>query len=718
MPHRHRDRPGRNRTATLVLLAGVLIASVGAGAQVANDDCAADVPLLTVSTGAELVYQAVSTVGATRSRATACADVSVDDDVFYRFVATAPALELAFRNLVATQGERSGIGYAIYAACGGRQLACRTRFGRDATAGATAAGLSAPLTPGETYYLQTYIGGEDNEGTFELALRGVGSTAPNDFCGEGLPLLPTGGDGAPAFTSVSTAGATQGPGTACSQTWLNDDVWYRFVAAGDHLRIGFRDLRTERGEVSGVGYAIYAACDGAALECVGRFGESRTAATDRPVLREDLVAGETYLLRVWTGGADNAGAFDLSLESFDAAAANDECAGAQDIGIAFERDSTEVVPVYTVGATASVGGDCLAADRDDDVWFEFEAISENLIVSYRKFRPARPDAAGVGYVLTEACGGDVLACGRVPVVVDGTGIKFANPRPGLVPGQRYRLGLFVLGGGGGAFEARVRGSDLPRIAALPTDGACVEATAIADGSGGTPVRLLDPEGGIIASFLNDQDLGRVTATFGRIGEGALATVGDDGVPYLGRHLTIASERPPRRGTRLALYVPFAEIDSLFAATGRRSFLDYDFARRDSTPCATPFDGRGEAYAVNARLDYPGGWFVQARVDAFGEFFMVPENTLVAAAPSTPPPTALRVHPNPSSAGHVVYLEVDRRISDRTDPILITDALGRAVSAATVRPLATGYAVTGLAAGVYAVSVRDGGRVASARVIVR
>ena len=718
-PHR-RGGPLRRRTlpASAVAIA-LAVSAATAVAQPANDACTAQVPLLTVSAPDEgLTFAGVTTVGARPGRVTTCANVSVDDDVYYRFVATAPGLSFHFRDLVATAGERSGVGYAIYEACDGRELACAARLGRDETAAAAPVGLAAPLVPGQTYYLQTYLGGEDNEGTFELALRGLASGAPNDFCGGELPLLPTGEEDAPVYTPVSTDGATQGPGLACSQTWINDDLWYRFVAAGGDVRIGFRDLAATRGTVDGIGYALYATCDSAALTCVARFGEGLTAAAERPVLPTRLTAGETYLLRVWTGGADNAGTFGLSVESFDAAVDNDACADARAIALDFDRDSTEVVPVNTVGATASPEArECLGDDRDDDVWFDFEAISDNLIVSYRNFAPVDPGSAGVGYVLVDGCDGGVLACGTVRAQRDGTGIEFANPEPGLEPGRRYRLGLFVLGEGGGAFTARIRGDDRAPIARPPADGACVTVAAVADGQGGV-VRFLDPDGGLIASFLNQQDLGLATLTFGSVAEGPLARYGTGEVPYLSRYVTIGSERAPTQAVRLALYLPSAEVDALFAAAGIDNFTALDFVRRDSTACGTAFGGDGERNGVRSILDYPRGYYVEARPRALGEFFVAPES--VVGVRERPDPAArLTVWPNPAAAGAAVAVDLAGFAPEGGAVVLtVADVTGRQVGPATVaRPGGTPV-LTGLAAGVHLVVARSDRRAAVARVVVR
>ena len=90
-----------------------------------NDECADDVPELPVNDFGDCVFTSVNTVGATQSTSPSCTGSSNNDDVWYRFVAKSEDVFFSYENFVVTNGfASSGLGYAVYDACGGTELAC------------------------------------------------------------------------------------------------------------------------------------------------------------------------------------------------------------------------------------------------------------------------------------------------------------------------------------------------------------------------------------------------------------------------------------------------------------------------------------------------------------------------------------------------------------------------------------------------------------------
>ena len=215
-------------------------------AQPANDECGASVPVLAQSTADAPTYTAISTTGATQSAPNpSCTGVSNNDDVYFRFVPTAAEVTLRYRNFAATGGTSSGLGYTVYTACPGDanavEVECDFSFGTP-PAGEQRLGL---LEPGQTYFLRLFAQGGSSFADFELALT---SPSGNDACSASAPVLPVAAVGGTiATTSVSTVGATQGPRTNCSVTWLNDDVYYQFVANATGVSIEYSNLVTASG---------------------------------------------------------------------------------------------------------------------------------------------------------------------------------------------------------------------------------------------------------------------------------------------------------------------------------------------------------------------------------------------------------------------------------------------------------------------------------------
>ena len=611
----------------LTLLALLLPPATAAYAQPDNDDCTAFAPLLPESSLESPTFVTISTAGATKSAPDpSCTALSNDDDVFFRFIPRESRVILRYRNFVASGGSSGGLGYAIYTGCpedeGVAEVTCDFRFGAPPDGEQL---ISADLQPGQIYYLRLFAQGSTTSADFELAIvRPLG----NDFCHADVPTLPVAPvGGAATTTAVSTVGATQGLRTNCSATWLNDDVYYQFVAPATGVRLVYDNLVTTVGDqASGIGYTLYETCAGGELACVGTFG-SGGSGQDTIAAQAPLTPENTYYLRVWLQGAGNAGTFDLGLVGVDAAAtpANDDLSESFTIAQA----ST---PIWTqassIGAIDGLTQPCAALSGDDDIWYRFTANSRNAVLSYRNFVPSGGTSAGLGYTIYDISdGGTPIAC-DLSFGEEGSGSTTLDLERYLIDGNEYYLALFARGGGVSAtFEFALEQDETAIVGEAPTT--CEPITQTVDGSGGDPILFESPTRGLVARIPNDQNLGEVTVSLiGTAPSAAIRTFGPDEVPYLDRSLSVTSTIAPTSPVTFGFYLTGVEYRKLTDANDdARQFADYALAVRQNSSCSATYDGSGTALvplsssflAGDLRSDYR----LEYQLSQFGELFVVP-----------------------------------------------------------------------------------------------
>ena len=311
------------------------------GGPPANDNCSGAITL-PVGTSCSPVTGDVA--GATQSiAAITCATFTgnADDDVWYKFVATATT---AIINVTGSAGLdpivdlRSG-------ACNGVNIACA-----DATVAGEVEVINATaLTVGNTYFIRVYdyAAGVPTTTTFDICVYNVPAAPANDNCANAA-LLTVNNSCVP--TAGTTAGATQSLAAITCNTFLGtaeDDVWYRFVATastttiqvdGDGTFDAVVDLRS-------------GACNGANIACA-----DGTAAGGTEVINATgLTVGATYRFRVYDyeGTADPTPTFTVCVYNTPTAPPNDLCTGAivQNLSV----PGTVTVNGNNVGATDSEG---------------------------------------------------------------------------------------------------------------------------------------------------------------------------------------------------------------------------------------------------------------------------------------------------------------------------------------------------------------------------
>ncbi|MES2590382.1 MAG: T9SS type A sorting domain-containing protein [Bacteroidota bacterium] len=373
----------------------------------ANDNCANATPL-TVNGATCSNAITGNTLGATQSLAATCAGTA-DDDVWYSFVATSSAHDITVvgsASFDAVIDLRSG-------SCNGSNISCI-----DATFAAGTEVIHATgLTIGSTYVLRVYHYGNTTPATTTFTVCITTPAPANDNCSAATALTVYGSTCGGAVTG-NTAGATSSLAATCVGT-ADDDIWYSFVAtstshiitvAGSASFDAVIDLRS-------------GACNGTNLSC---SDISNTGGTE-VLTATGLVAGTTYLVRVYHFFATIPATTTFTICVTTPAPANDNCSGAVALAVNGTTCGLAAVTGNVASATQSLSATCVGT-ADDDVWYSFVATAaahDITVVGSASF-----DA--VIDLRTGTCNGTNIDCedavftGGGTEVLNGTGLTIGN----------------------------------------------------------------------------------------------------------------------------------------------------------------------------------------------------------------------------------------------------------------------------------------------------
>uniref|UniRef100_UPI0037C0BE92 choice-of-anchor L domain-containing protein n=1 Tax=Flavobacterium sp. TaxID=239 RepID=UPI0037C0BE92 len=234
------------------------------------------------------------------------------------------------------------------------------------------------LTPGTRYqYYVRAICSTTEVSTWTLLTPITFITKPvNDECANAIPV-PVNPD---RICAQTVTGNTLG-GTASAQISTcpgseNDDIWYSFVATNN---IHIISLSNIIGSTTNIRYAVYSGAD---CEALTQIFCSPTNVNTSVV--GNLVAGNTYKIRVYTNGNDinQSASFTLCITTPEPIT-NDECDTATPAVVNAGLDCVLVTPGSITGATASALTSNCPGQEDDDVWFSFVATSPTHILTFQ-----------------------------------------------------------------------------------------------------------------------------------------------------------------------------------------------------------------------------------------------------------------------------------------------------------------------------------------------
>ena len=326
----------------------------------ANDNCANAVSL-TVNADYNCGSVTAGTVACASQSpdAEGCGGTS-DDDVWYKFVATATSHRVSLTNVA---GSTTDMYHSIYSgACGSlTELNCNDADVTNLTG----------LTIGATYYVRVYTwtstGGQTS--TFNVCIGSPPPPPSNDAPCSSILATVNSDLACGIVTAGTTTSATNSGIAACAGT-ADDDVWFSFVATSTVHNF---DLLNITGTVTNMVHEIFS----------GACGSLSSVACSDPNSSQfsGFTIGQTYFIRVYTNSASAQTVnFDLCIGTPPPPPSNDEPCGAIDLSLnygscAFQSAVLETTSTISAGMPAP-GCSSLGAD----VWFKVTVPAGGLII--------------------------------------------------------------------------------------------------------------------------------------------------------------------------------------------------------------------------------------------------------------------------------------------------------------------------------------------------
>lgn len=248
-----------------------------------NDDCA-NATLITSASGTVCASPLSGTsYGGTDSGLSGCAGFQ-DDDVWYKFVATATSHSVT---MVGSSGY-DGVLEAFSGSCGSlTSIGCSD----NSSMGGTEEIYLPNLTVGATYYYRIF---DWHTGSGSSLFTTCVTTAPfsppsNDDC-SGAPVVPVNSICNAADTVVSSLGATLSM-TGCAGN-ADDDIWFKFTAHNTREVINVTGDATADAVIE-----LFSGTCGSlsSLQCRDYTGTSATESLDQ----SGLIVGQAYYFRIY-----------------------------------------------------------------------------------------------------------------------------------------------------------------------------------------------------------------------------------------------------------------------------------------------------------------------------------------------------------------------------------------------------------------------------------
>lgn len=400
----------------------------------ANDNCSGAVNLTVNPSLACTATTPGNTLGATESMAAGTCSGAPNDDVWYKFTATAASHVVALSNVTSTgttTGSTDMYFQVLSGSCGGTMtsMLCSDPDTNIVTG----------LTPGQTYYIRvyTYSSTVTANASFNICVSTPPAPPANDDCANAVNITINPDMSCTSITAGTTLGGTSS-GVAlgsCSGT-ADDDVWYKFTATSTGHTFQLKNI-VSVGTVSTTSlYAqVFSGACGALVStaCIS----SNTNFTNLT----GLTPGQTYYVRVYTydsnsGASFYADSFDICMGTLPAAPANDECSAAVSLSVSPTLTCASPVSGTTLSATNSgLAVSPCTGTADDDVWYKFTATGTDHVVLLSNVAAVGTSTSTSVY--TQVFSG---ACGTLTSIKCGTAVN--TPLTGLTPGQTYYVRVY------------------------------------------------------------------------------------------------------------------------------------------------------------------------------------------------------------------------------------------------------------------------------------
>ncbi|MES2566451.1 MAG: T9SS type A sorting domain-containing protein [Bacteroidota bacterium] len=384
----------------------------------ANDNCSTSFSVPVNASSSCVVTSTATSVNATQSQS-GCSGTA-DDDVWFSFTASATS-----HTITVSPGSITDIVLQVFSGTCGSLTSLKCEDGPTAS-NPEIATLSG-LTVNSVYYFRVHsFGNGSGAGTFTMCITTPPAPPANDNC-SGSFTVPVNSSNSCAVTGTATSvNATQSQ-SGCSGT-ADDDVWFKFTASATT-----HTITVSPATINDIVLQVFSGSCGSLSSITCEDGP--TASNPEIATLSGLTINSVYYFRVHSfGNATGAGTFTVCITSPPAPPANDNCSGSFSVTVNPTTSCATSFTATSVSATQSQAG--CTANSDDDVWFNFTAISTSQIITVTQL--TMPDA--VFQIFSGSCG----SLSSIGCVDAGSGTE-TTTLSGLTIGTTYYVRVYGYG---------------------------------------------------------------------------------------------------------------------------------------------------------------------------------------------------------------------------------------------------------------------------------
>lgn len=280
-----------------------------------------------------------------------------DDDIWYKFVATATSHTISLLDI---EGDSAFLIYEVMqGTCGGQLASLYTGFRQSFKI--------SDLTIGETYYIRVFSSDENinYNTTFNICIALPPAPPVNDNCQSAINLTVNPNASCTQTIGGTIEGATNSMVNSNDELGIpDDDVWYKFVATTTSHKIKLLNVEGEQTDL--ILEVLQGSCGGQ----LATISES----DNYEIFISDLIIGTTYYIRVFSSDVNTVGSssFDICVTT-ERRPQNDNCSDAIRLSVNTDLSCTSKVTGTVLNATYEANDGFERAD----VWYTFVATASH-----------------------------------------------------------------------------------------------------------------------------------------------------------------------------------------------------------------------------------------------------------------------------------------------------------------------------------------------------
>jgi hypothetical protein len=249
---------------------------------------------------------------------------TINNDVWFKFVATANSAVLQYTNITPATGTSVVLGTELLSGSCGSLTSIQCMTGNY--------NVLSNLVVGQTYYIRNFSTLTTGGQNFTICLTTPVAVPVNESIDAATTLTESTSSTCNNIVSGTTVDASASPTADCNPTYR--DVWYKFIPTQSGY---YKFNLTSTSGTGTMNFTLYSGTSGTLTlkgSCLNTTGNG---------ISENLVAGQTYYVKVQSPNTTAGNTFTLCAYALPPAVANNDCSGAASVLLSNSTGTTNAV---------------------------------------------------------------------------------------------------------------------------------------------------------------------------------------------------------------------------------------------------------------------------------------------------------------------------------------------------------------------------------------